>query len=54
MRVGAAQARARSGELLDPAIREETVEVARRGEVVAVIGPGRRAGRAAAGPPRRR
>lgn len=39
MRVGVAEARQRFSELLDRAIRGETVEVARRGEVVAVIGP---------------
>ena len=39
MRIGAAEARRRFSELLDRAIRGEVVEVARRGEVVAVIGP---------------
>lgn len=39
MRIGVADARRRFSELLDRAIRGETVEVARRGEVVAVIAP---------------
>ena len=39
MRIGVAEARRRFSELLDRAIRGEIVEVARRGEVVAVIGP---------------
>ena len=39
MRIGVAEARRRFSELLDRAIRGEVVEVARRGEVVAVIGP---------------
>ena len=39
MRVGVTEARRRFSELLDRAIRGEVVEVARRGEVVAVIGP---------------
>jgi prevent-host-death family protein len=39
VRVGVAEARRRFSELLDRAIRGERVEVARRGEVVAVIGP---------------
>lgn len=39
MRIGVAEARRRFSELLDRAIRGETVEVARRGEVVAVIAP---------------
>jgi prevent-host-death family protein len=43
MRIGVAEARRRFSELLDRAIRGETVEVARRGEVVAVIGPPRSA-----------
>lgn len=41
MRIGVAEARRRFSELLDRAIRGEVVEVARRGEVVAVIGPPR-------------
>ena len=39
MRVGVAEARKRFAELLDRAMRGETVEIARRDEVVAVIGP---------------
>ena len=39
MRVGVAEARRRFAELLDRAMRGETVEIARRDEVVAVIGP---------------
>ena len=39
MRIGVAEARRRFSELLDRAIRGEIVEVARRGEVVAGIGP---------------
>ena len=39
MRIGVAEARRRFSELLDRAIRGEVVEVARRGEVVAVLGP---------------
>lgn len=39
MRVDEAEARQRFSELLDRAISGETVEVARHGEVVAVIGP---------------
>jgi prevent-host-death family protein len=39
VRIGVAEARRRFSELLDRAIRGEIVEVARRGEVVAVIGP---------------
>jgi prevent-host-death family protein len=38
MRVGVAEARKRFAELLDRAMRGETVEIARRDEVVAVIG----------------
>ena len=41
MRIGVAEARRRFSELLDRAIRGEVVEVARRGEVVAVLGPPR-------------
>jgi prevent-host-death family protein len=39
VRIGVAEARRRFSELLDRAIRGEVVEVARRGEVVAVLGP---------------
>ncbi len=39
MRVGVAEARKRFAELLDRAMHGETVEIARRDEVVAVIGP---------------
>lgn len=39
MRVGVAEARRRFAELLDRAMRGETVEVARRDEIVAIIGP---------------
>jgi antitoxin (DNA-binding transcriptional repressor) of toxin-antitoxin stability system len=39
MRVGVAEARKRFAELLERAMRGETVEVARRDEVIAVIGP---------------
>lgn len=44
MRVGVAEARKRFAELVDRAMRGETVEVARRDEVVAVIGPPPRSG----------
>jgi prevent-host-death family protein len=46
MRVGVAEARKRFAELLDRAMRGETIEVARRDEVVAVIGPPTAAGAA--------
>lgn len=46
MRVGVAEARKRFAELLDRAMRGETVEIARRDEVVAVIGPPSRDGSA--------
>jgi prevent-host-death family protein len=39
VRVGVAEARKRFAELLDRAMRGETVEIARRDEVIAVIGP---------------
>lgn len=39
VRIGVAEARRRFSELLDRAIAGELVEVARRGEVVAVIAP---------------